>query len=138
LPFKIDDEFENESLMPIYWTIDSKARLTTVVAEGEVSLADAMSLLDAMSGAKVLAYRKLFDGRTATTSMGADDLLTVCAKIRSYHTQGTMGALAMIATADQTVVFARVLGALAAAERPTKLFDNPRQARLWIDAQADG
>ena len=90
MPFKIDDEFENESLMPIYWTIDSKARLTTVVAEGEVSLADAMSLLDAMSGAKVLAYRKLFDGRAATTSMGADELLTICAKIRSHHTQRTM------------------------------------------------
>jgi len=136
LPFKIDDEFENESLMPIYWTIDSKARLTTVVAEGEVSLADAMSLLDAMSGAKVLAYRKLFDGRAATTSMGADELLTVCAKIRSHHTEGTMGALAVIANADQTVVFGRLLGALAAAERPTKLFGNPRQARLWIEAQA--
>ena len=55
--------------MPLYWTIDSKARLFTGVAEGNVSLDDALDLLEAMAGARAMAYRKLFDGRAATPSM---------------------------------------------------------------------
>ena len=44
-----------------------------------------------------------------------------------------MGALAIVATAEQTVVFARLLGALASAKRPIRVFENPRQARNWIE-----
>lgn len=89
-----------------------------------------------MEGAKAMSYRKLFDGRAATPSMTADELLSLCARIRSYHEQGMMGALALVATAEQTMVFARLLGALASAKRPIKVFDNPRQARTWIEYQA--
>jgi len=80
-----------------------------------------------------MSHRKLFDGREAAPSMTADELLSVCARIRSYHEQGMMGALALVATADQTMVFARLLGALASAKRPIKVFDTPRQARNWIE-----
>jgi hypothetical protein len=120
--------------MPLYWTIDSRAQLFTAVAEGEVTFDDAIGLLDAMAGAGALGYRKLFDGRAAISAMGIDELLTVCARIRSYHQQGTMGALAIVATSTQTLLFARLLGALASAERPIKLFDSPRPARNWIDS----
>ena len=122
--------------MPLYWTIDSKARLFTGVAEGNVSLNDAIDLLDAMAGAKAMTYRKLFDGRAATPTMSPDELLSLCARIRSYHDGGMMGALALVATPEQTVVFARLLGALASAERPIKVFENPRQARNWIELLA--
>jgi hypothetical protein len=122
--------------MPLYWTIDSKARLFTGVAEGSVSLNDAIDLLDAMAGAKAMNYRKLFDGRAATPTMTPDELLSLCANIRSYHDRGMMGALALIATAEQTMVFARLLGALASAKRPIKVFENPRQARNWIELLA--
>ena len=122
--------------MPLYWTIDSKARLFTGVADGDVSLNDAIDLLEAMAGAKAMSYRKLFDGRAAIASMSPDELLSLCARIRSYHDQGMMGALAIIATPEQTVVFARLLGALASAKRPIKVFENPRQARNWIELLA--
>src|SRR6188472_850226 len=108
--------------MPLYWTIDSKARLFTAVAEGNVSLNDAIDLLDAMAGAKAMAYRKLFDGRAAIPTMTPDEMLSLCANIRSYHDRGMMGALAIVATAEQTMVFARLLGALASAKRPIKVF----------------
>ncbi len=49
--------------MPVYWTIDSKERLFTAIAEGNVSFDDAMALLEAISGAGAVAYRKLIDGR---------------------------------------------------------------------------
>jgi hypothetical protein len=100
--------------MPLYWTIDSKERLFTGVGEGEVTFADALSLLEAMAG---------------------EELLAVCAKIRALHEQGPVGALAMVGTQDQTLKFARLLGALAAADRPTKVFTTPRKARTWLDQQ---
>ena len=131
-----DDDSEASGLMPLYWTIDSKARLFTVVAEGDVSMGDALGLLEAMAGAKAMSYRKLFDSRAAAPRLSSDELLSLCGRIRSYHEQGMMGALAIVATAEQTTVFARLLGALASAKRPIKVFDSPRQARNWIEYQA--
>jgi hypothetical protein len=122
--------------MPLYWTIDSKQRVFTGVGEGEVTFDDAMSLLNAMAGAKALSYRKLFDGRAVHSAMTPDELLTVCAKIRSYHEQGPIGALAMVGTAQQTIVYARLLGALAAADRPMVVFTGMRKARAWLKQQA--
>jgi hypothetical protein len=122
--------------MPLYWTIDSKAQLFTAVAEGNVTLNDAIDLLEAMAGAKAMAYRKLFDGRAATPTMTGDEMLSLCARIRGYHDHGMMGALAMVATPEQTMVFARLLGALASAKRPIRVFTSPRQARNWIEDQA--
>jgi hypothetical protein len=121
--------------MPLYWTIDSKQRLFTGTGEGEVTLSDAMSLLEALAGAKALAYRKLFDGRAVQSRITGDDILAVCAQIRAYHEQGPVGALAIVCTPEQTVEFARLLGALAAADRPIKMFPNLQQGRAWLDLQ---
>jgi hypothetical protein len=96
-------------------------------------MSDVVELLEAMAGAKAMAYRKLFDGRAATAAMTSDEMLSLCATIRSYHEQGMMGALALVATPEQTTMFARVLGALASAKRPIRVFTTPRQARNWIE-----
>jgi len=122
--------------MPLYWTIDSKARLFTGVAEGDVSMGDAVAVLEAMAGAKAMAYRKVFDSRAAIPTLTPDEMLSLCARIRDYHEKGMMGALALVATPEQTMVFARLLGALASAKRPIKVFTSPRQARNWIEDQA--
>ncbi len=122
--------------MPIHWIIDSRAELVSAVAEGDVSLGDAMAFLRTLSGAKVTGYRKLFDGRAGTSSMSAQELLMITAEIRSHHGLGKVGALAVVANPEQTEPFARVQGALALADRPMRLFDNPVRARNWLDAQA--
>ena len=82
--------------MPLHWTIDSKQRLFIGSGEGEVTFPDAMSLLEAMAGARALSYRKLFDGRAVQSTMTADEVLAVCAAIRSCHEQAPAGALAMV------------------------------------------
>ena len=46
-----------------------------------------------------------------------------------------MGALAVVATAEQAERIARLLGAAAVADRPMKVFDDVKQARRWIEAQ---
>lgn len=102
--------------MPLYWIIDSRAER-------------------ALSGATVTGYRKLFEGRDGTSSMSAQELLMVTAEIRSHHSLGKVGALTIIANPDQMELFACVLGALAMADRPMKLFDSPMRARNWLDAQ---
>ncbi len=122
--------------MPLYWTIDSKERLFTGVAEGEVTFDDTTALLEALAGAGALSYRKLFDGRDARCTMSSEELLAVCARIRALHEQGPVGALAMVATPQQTAACARLLGALAAADRPIRVFDSPRQAHAWLGRQA--
>jgi hypothetical protein len=122
--------------MPLHWIIDSRAELVSVVAEGDVSLSDAMTFLRTLTGAKVTGYRKLFDGRNGSSSMSEQELLMICVEIRSHHSLGKVGALAVISNPAQTEPFARVLGALALADRPMRLFDNPARARNWLDAQA--
>lgn len=122
--------------MPLYWTIDSKARLFTAVAEGNVTLNDAVELLEAMAGAKAMSYRKLFDGRAAAPTITPDEMLSLCVRIRDYHEHGMMGALALVATPEQTMIFARLLGALASAQRPIRVFTGPRAARNWIEEQS--
>jgi hypothetical protein len=94
-----------------------------------------MSLLEALAGAKALSYRKLFDGRAVQSTMTGEELLAICAKIRAYHEEGPVGALALVGTAEQTVRFSRLLGALAAADRPIKLFNSLRSARAWLALQ---
>src|SRR5262245_31901633 len=81
---------------------------------------------------------KLFDGRAGTSTMTAQELLMVTAEIRSHHHAGKVGPLAIVAHPDQTEPFARVLGALALADRPMRLFDSPTRARSWLDAQPPG
>ena len=119
--------------MPFHWTADSKQRLFTGLGEGQVSYGDVVTLLDVLAGAKAFSYRKLFDVWAAHCSMTDAELLTVVAMIRDYHAHEAMGPLAFVATAEQTVKLARLLGALAAAERPFRVFESPQDARIWLD-----
>jgi hypothetical protein len=117
--------------MPLYWTIDSKGELVTVVAEGDVTRADAME------GAGVLGYRKLFDGMAGTLVMDGEDLLAIGVRLRSFH-RGPVGALAMVLPEDRLEPVARILGILASADRPIRLFKNLPSAQRWIERLAPG
>jgi hypothetical protein len=65
--------------------------------------------------------------------MTPDDVLSIIVRIRGLHALGTMGALAVVATAEQAERNVRLLGA-AAIERP-KVFDDVKPARRWLSAQ---
>ena len=121
--------------MTLHWTIDSRRRTVEVVAEGDVSMADAMTFFDAVEGAEALTYSKLLDGTRARAAMTPDDLLSIIVRIRGLHAFGTMGALAVVATAEQAQRIARLLGTAAVADRPMKVFDDVKLARRWLEAQ---
>src|SRR5882724_6762715 len=101
--------------MPLHWTIDSKGELVTVVADGDVTRADADAYLDAVEGAGAIGYRKLFDGMAGTIAMDTEDLLAVGVRVRSFH-RGPVGALALVLPEDRLEPVARFLGILASAD----------------------
>jgi hypothetical protein len=119
--------------MPIYWTIDSKQQLVVVTAEGDVSRADADDYLDAIEGGGALAYRKLYDASAGNVVMDRDEMMAVAVRVRSYHHR-PVGPLAIVLSDDKAEAAARMLGILATAERPFKLFTSLVPARRWIDS----
>ena len=64
-----------------------------------------------------------------------EEMLLLGARIRAYHTAGPMGPLAIVVITEHTHGLARLFGALAAADRPIKIFRDLRAARRWLDAQ---
>ena len=118
--------------MPVYWTIDSKRQLVVVTAEGDVTHADAEDYLDVIEGGGALGYRKLYDGTGGNVVMSHDEIMAIAARFRSYHHR-PVGALAIVLPHDKTEPVARMLGVLASADRPMRLFINLAQARRWID-----
>ena len=119
--------------MPIYWTIDSRHQFVVVTAEGDVSRADADDYLDAIEGGGALAYRKLYDARAGNVVMNHDEMMEIAVRLRSYHHR-PVGPLAIVLSDDKAEAAARVLGILASADRPIKLFTSLAPARRWIDS----
>jgi hypothetical protein len=118
--------------MPLYWTIDSRQQLVVVTAEGDVTRADADDYLDAIEGGGAVTYRKLYDGRAGNVAMNRDEMMAVAVRFRSYHHR-PVGALAIVLPHDKAEPVARMLGILASAERPLRLFTSLAPARRWID-----
>lgn len=121
--------------MPLYWTIDSKAELVTVTIEGEVTRADADAYLDAVEGGGAIAYRKLVDGSAGRLGMDHDELMALGASFRNYHKQ-PVGALAIVMSDDKREAVGRILGILASADRPMRLFASVAPARRWLESLA--
>ena len=119
--------------MPLHWTIDSRLKLFAATADGHVGLDDVNRMLDAMAGADAHGYRKLFDGSLGDTRMNAAELLSLGVRMRSIHATGRMGPLAIVIPDDKYYLIARVLGMLAAAKRPMRVFKDPKKARQWLD-----
>lgn len=128
--------------MALHWFIDSRARLIIVTAEGPVSRAEIDGLLDAVTGAKALGYRKLVDATAGTFALSALDMLAIGARVRSLHA-GSVGAAALVLPGgpprdgepdDAPTLMARLVGILASAKRPLRLFKNVPAAKRWLDS----
>jgi hypothetical protein len=118
--------------MPVNWEVDPQQKLVTVVAEGDVTRAEVEAYLDAIGQAGLYGYNKLFDGKRAATHMEADEILALGARMRGLHAEGPMGALAAVVPDGPVEAVTRVLGMLAAADRPMRVFRQIEPARKWI------
>jgi len=118
--------------VPIHWTIDHDRKRILAIAQGDVTRTQFEAYLDAMAAEEALSYPKLFDGLAGDTSMGASELLAVAARIRSFHSE-PVGPVALVLPEDKTHLLLRVLGALAAAKRPLRIFRSRKSAHRWLD-----
>ena len=121
--------------MPIAWTIDHDERLLSATCQGAVTLPDLEHYLDAVVVAGSMPYRKLFDGTHGEFRVTDEEMMLLGARIRAYHATGPMGPLAIVVVSEHTHGLARLFGALAAADRPIRIFRDVHAARRWIDAQ---
>ena len=119
--------------MPVHWTIDSRDELIAITAAGDVGHGDVTECLDAMVGAKALGYRKLVDCAAASFVMSRAELVDLSVKVRDLHRTGTMGAAAFVLNIEPSAPEVQLLGALAAADRPLRLFKAKAQAKRWIN-----
>ncbi len=122
--------------MSLNWTIDSETRLITAIADGDVTRREVETFVDEMASSGAMTYRKLFNGSRGDTGMSAADLLALGARFRSFHALGPMGPLAVVVPDDKAELVARVLGMLAAADRPMRVFRTPALARRWLESLA--
>ena len=106
-----------------------------VVAEGLVARQEVDRMLDDMVAERALGHRKLFDGTLGDNAMGPSEILELGVRMRSLHRHGTMGPLAVVVPIDKWGIVSRVLGMLAAAKRPMRVFQNAAKARHWLDRQ---
>jgi hypothetical protein len=120
--------------MPLHWTINSELGFISVVATGDVTRPEVEELLDAMVSREAMEYRRLFDGTEGTTTMGPKNLQALGVRMRTYHTLGPMGALALVLPQDKAAVVLPVLGLLAAADRPMRIFRTRQRAWRWLSS----
>lgn len=118
--------------MSLYWIIDSRNRLVTHTAEGELTRGDLMAYFDAVTGADAWSWRKLFDARNACMAMTPEELLGIGVHLRAMHRRG-VGPMAVVLPEAQDDNFNRLLGFLAAADRPIRVFRALEPARHWLE-----
>ncbi len=121
--------------MPLEWTVDLENRAMTAVATGDVTRPEVEAFLDAIMANRALGFRKLFDAGHATTSMAPEDLLALGMRMRSMHFEGPMGPLGIVVPSARGEHIERMLGMIASADRPMRLFVDLTRARRWFADQ---
>lgn len=122
--------------MPLTWTIDPHLRLVTAVAKGNVTRPEVEALLDDLNARDAHGYRKLFDGEFGETSLGPADILALGVRMRSDHRTGPMGPLAVVLPEKYATLLGHLLGMLASAKRPMRVFPSVAPARRWLESVA--
>ena len=123
--------------MPVHWLIDSRSRLVVVTAEGKVTRAEFEEYLEVVTAAGANSYGKIFDGTRGENAMAGEDMAALAARFRQLHAE-PHGPLAIVLAPARRVQLEPVLGALAAADRPLRLFTSKLSALRWIDSRAKG
>ena len=118
--------------MPLHWTVESRPQLVSVVAEGDVVLSDVEAYLEMVSAANLSDWRKLIDARTARPAFTVPDVNILGVRVRAADAVRPIGPLAFVTPEAVTPELSRLLGFLAAAKRPMRIFHQLAPARRWI------
>lgn len=118
--------------MPVQWTIEPDRDLVTVVAEGEVTYGELVAMVDALRDDGAHGYRKLYSGGRSVMRMTEEEVLMLGLRMRAEHARGPMGPMAAILPEENPEILARLLGMVALADRPFRLFTKPGPALKWL------
>lgn len=118
--------------MPLHWTVESRLKLIIIVAERDVTRSDVEGFLNFIRGADIGGWPKLIDARDAHLALTITEVNEVGVRLRTGHASRTVGPLAVVMPAEESPELARLLGFLAAAKRPMRLFQDYGRARKWI------
>lgn len=127
--------------MALHWIIDTKHRLIVATAEGAFTAQEVRAYLAMIAGANVLDYRQLLDFSRGTATFSAIETIELGALIRLQQTRSRPGPLAVVLPDQPAEPTARLLGMMAMAPRPMRLFNKREPAAKWLDeldGRADG
>jgi hypothetical protein len=119
--------------MALHWHVESREKLFVVVADGNVEMEEAERMLDAVVCSGAMGYRKLFDGMLGETRMTPYELLTLGVRIRALHAGHTsLGPVAVALPHDKRPPLMRLMGIMAVARRPLRIFNDLESAHRWL------
>ena len=121
--------------MPLYWTINSRERLVTGIADGGVRKDEMEAYLDAIAGAGAGNYRKLFDGSIGEPLMNSDDIMSIAVRMRGMQQLGLAGPLA-ISHAAREVRYVRPHARHPGRPRPPDAVLHRRRGRARLAGRA--
>lgn len=120
--------------MAFDWVIDSRKKLIIVNGEGEFTFTEVWDYLAAVAGANALSYRQLFDLSQAFTQLTPGEAMELGVHMQMQQSQSVAGPVAVVMPQRQSDPVARLLGIMATAERPMRLFNEFEPAQQWIDS----
>jgi hypothetical protein len=120
--------------MPIHLKVDHETRLMAATAEGDITKVEFEEFLYATVSENTGGYRKLFDGRFATTHMATQDVFDFGLRMKARHGIERTGPLAVVMAPHHYELVSRVLGMLATADRPMCLFEDLDAAYKWLES----
>lgn len=118
--------------MALHSIVFPSQRFVTVSAEGEVTRADIEAYLSEIERLNAIGWQKLLDFRNARIALTEEDILQIGVRLRHADAEGAVGALAVVMPLSEPERLMRLLGFLAAAKRPMRIFKAIAPAQRWI------
>lgn len=119
--------------MSLHWHIESRTQHVTITADGDFTRAEVEAYLKAVEASGAITWSKLFDGRFSRPAMSREDMLALGVLFRSYHVRRPVGPLAVVVPHIHVDRVNRLLGILATADRPMRVFKELEPACRWIE-----
>ena len=117
--------------MPIEQTVHPLDRLVMGTATGELTLRDLIGFSQGLIRSRLMHYRKLIDVTRATPGFSAKELSAFAQVLRTLPIDQPRGPLALVADPKRGE-FALLFAALNIDGRPSQVFRDIQEARLWL------
>jgi len=122
--------------MPLIYVRDDARRRVTVTAIGDITMNDAISILDRRVIDGVWSYALLYDGRQRTSVMEAQEVRILVELTRTLSARhGLPGPMALVRQDATGFGMSRMFGILSEEARfEVSVFRTIEEAEAWLDS----